>query len=186
MNEHQDASNDTPEIGFLADLAFLKKLGGKSQLDNEQQSSNNDTPEIGFLAELNLLKKYGGRTQVNVVPPGRAYFVAHLPDSLSFYELRQRFYDIMVNLTYKEAMAWCRAFGYSYATYLMRRYQHRSPKMEEVIMTVEWYDNGKPMTRKNRTTVAAFDRFLEGVKKLNTLGGSAQGSSTNLGAEYPL
>lgn len=121
----------------------------------------------------------------NVVPPGRPYFVAHIPDPLEFEDMRMRFYAIMLNLTHQESMAWCRGFGYSHSTYLMRRYQHRKPKLEEVIITVGWYDIGKPVERKNGTSVAAFDRLLEGLKEQTTWGTQAHGSSTNLGAGFP-
>jgi len=125
----------------------------------------------------------------NVVPPGRPYFIAHIPDPMEFWDMRKRFYDIMLNLTYKEAMAWCRGFGYSYSTYLMRRYQHRGPKMEEVIITIGWYDDGKPVERRTRNHTANFERYINYVntlKQTNNHGNSAPGSSTNLGAEYPL
>ena len=130
-----------------------------------------------------------GKSSLNVIPPGRPYFVAHIPDPLEFGDMRKQFYDIMRTLTYKEAMAWCRGFGYSYSTYLMRRYQHREPKMEEVIITIGWYDDGKPVERKTRDYAANFDRYINYIstlKQTNSQENSASGSSTNLGAEYPL
>jgi hypothetical protein len=118
----------------------------------------------------------------NIVPPGRPYFVAHVPADIDECDkLRRRFYDIMPRLTYREQMAWCRAFGCSHVTYLMRRYQHRKPSLEEVIITVAWYDAGKPVERRNRHTVAAFDQLLQNIKKLNAQH-SAPGPSTSPGA----
>ena len=159
-------------------------------MDVHHGKTDYGTPEIGYLADLRKLqeiRKHGGKSRFNIVPPGHPYFVAHIPVGPGeFAQLYFKYYDIMVGLTYREAMAWCRAFGYSYTTYLMRRYQHRSPKLEEIILTIGWYDAGKPVERRDRTTIADFDRLLDGIKQLNTLGGSARGSSTNLGAEYPL
>jgi len=110
-----------------------------------------------FFELLDLMKKYGGRPRLNVVPPGRPFYVAHMPVApWEFEELKLKYYDIIKDLSYREAMAWCRAFGYSYNTYLMRKYMHRRPRLEEVILTVGWYDAGKPVQRKNRKTVASF------------------------------
>jgi len=117
-----------------------------------------------------LISRHGGRGQLNVVPPGRPYFVAHIPGPCEFEELELKYYDVIRGLSYREAMAWCRGFGYSYSTYLMRRYVHRRPRLEEVILTLGWYQDGKPVQRKNRTSVASVDRLLAGLKELTARG----------------
>jgi len=129
----------------------------------ESQESINDlqkaksTGPRSYFDLLDLIKKHGKKPGLNVVPPGRPYFVAHIPITpWEFEELELKYYDIIRKLKYREAMAWCRGFGYSYATYLMRRYHHRQPRLEEVILTVGWYDAGKPVQRKNRKTIASF------------------------------
>ena len=81
---------------------------------------------------------------------GRPYLVAHIPgmdvpgDAQEFREFRERYYEILQGLTYQEQQAWCRAFKVSRSTFLCRKYGHREPKLEEVILTLYWYKLGKP------------------------------------------
>jgi hypothetical protein len=118
----------------------------------DPQKSNDGPP---FLLEL--LKKAAQKPRPNVVPPGRTYFVAHIPiESWEFEALRIKYQEILQELTYREAIAWCRGLGFKWSTFLMRKYRHRAPRLEEIILTVGWYDAGKPVQRKNRHTVAHF------------------------------
>jgi hypothetical protein len=127
---------------------------------------------------MELMKESAKKPGPNVVPPGRPYFVAHIPIHPTEIEhLRLRFYDIMAELTYREQMAWCRGFGYSHATYLMRRYQHRNPSLEEVIITCAWDDNGRPVERKNRLSVALF--YLDQVEQIKRLKDKISSSTGN-------
>lgn len=144
---------------------------------------NRDVTASTGIKYLDMVRELAGdkaKLCPNVVPPGRPYFVAHMPTPLEFDELKLKYYDIMAELTHKEAMAWCRGFGYKWSTFLMRRYQHRRPKMEEVILTIGWYDDGKPVQRRNRYTFAVFEQLLN----QHTAGCSVPGSSTNPGAGY--
>jgi hypothetical protein len=135
---------------------------------------------------IQLKRESAKKLGPNVVPPGRPYLVAHIPTNPDeFEQLRLRFYDIMTELTYREAMAWCRAFNYTWSTFLMRKYQHRKPSLEEVVLTCAWDDNGRPVERKNRYIVAAFEQLIDSIKKYNAQH-SAPGLSTSLGAEHPL
>ena len=55
-------------------------------------------------------------------------------------------------------MSLCRALGYSYSTFLARKYLHRKPRLEEVILTVWWYKHGKPVRfRKHKYTMSFLD-----------------------------
>ena len=93
----------------------------------------------------------------HIVPPGRYYFVAQLPSTPEeIAELYQRFDEIINSLTYREAMAWCRGWQRSYSTYLARKYHHRKPSLEEVIITCQWADDGKPVTKKASHSIATF------------------------------
>ena len=71
-----------------------------------------DTTEIAFIAEarkLEEIRKRWRKPQFNIVPPGHPYFVAHIPPApWEFTQLYFKYYDIIVELTYREAMAWCR------------------------------------------------------------------------------
>jgi len=130
------------------------------------QKSNEGMP---LLREL--LKNTAKKPGPNVVPPGRPYFSAHIPlATWEFEELRLKYYDIIQELTYREAMAWCRGIGKSRSTFLMRKYYLRKPPLEEIILTCGWYDAGKPVQRKNRNSAAVFEQFLGGLKELNTRG----------------
>ena len=96
---------------------------------------------------------------------GRPYLEAHIPtidlprDAEQINEFREKYYHVLQELTYKEAMAWCRAFGYKYATFLARKYQHREAKLEEVILTLYWHKQGKPMKyRKHKYRLPKGDK----------------------------
>lgn len=136
---------------------------------------------------IQLMRESAKKPGPNVVPPGRTYYAAQFPVDLDEYEkLVERYHEVLESLTHREAMAWCRGRGVKYATYLMRRYRHRKPKPDEVYLTVAWFDAGKPVEGRNRKTIAPFERLLEGLRQLDTRGGSTPGSSTSPDAEYPL
>ena len=106
------------------------------------------------------------KTGPNVVPPGRAYYVAYMPATMEeIKELRQRFNEIMKELTYREARAWCRGFDRKWSTFLMRKYGHRAPTLEEIIITCAWVDAGKPVEKKASHNIASFAGL---VAKLNS------------------
>jgi hypothetical protein len=108
-----------------------------------------------FLIEL--MGKPAKKQGPNVVPPGRAYYVAYMPTSMQeINELRQRYNEIMKELSYCEAQAWCRGFNCTWSTYLMRKYQHRAPTLEEIIITCAWVDAGKPVEKKASHSIASF------------------------------
>ena len=70
--------------------------------------------------------------------------------------LYKQYHEMLPKLSRAEAMALCRAFKYSYSTHLMRKYQHRKPKLEEVILVVGWIKAGKPVkVNRRRLTVAS-------------------------------
>ena len=71
-------------------------------------------------------------------------------------ELRQRFNEIMKELSYREARAWCRGLSRTWSTFLMRKYQHRSPTLEEIIVTCAWVDAGKPVEKRDSHSIASF------------------------------
>jgi len=123
---------------------------------NKLQNTKGTGPR-SYFDLLDLIKKHRAQPGLNVVPPGRPFYIAHIPmNTWELEELKLKYYDILGDLKYREAMAWCRGFNYSYTTYLMRRYRHRRPRLEEVILTVGWYDAGKPVQRKNRKSIASF------------------------------
>jgi hypothetical protein len=71
-------------------------------------------------------------------------------------KLCRKYYQILPKLTYGEAMSLCRALRCSYSTYLMRRYGHRRPRLEEIILVVNWYKAGKPtVVTKRKLTIAS-------------------------------
>jgi len=112
-------------------------------------------PKAPFLIEL--MGKPAKKTGPNVVPPGRAYYIAQMPTTMEeIKELRQRFNEIMKELSYPEARAWCRGFNRTWSTYLMRKYQHRAPTLEEIIITCAWVDAGKPVEKKASHSIASF------------------------------
>jgi len=78
---------------------------------------------------------------------GRPYSMAvNIPiDPWEIDELEIEYYEIMRQLTYREAMALMRALGLTYSTFLARKYGHRPPQLKEVIATVNWVRNGKPI-----------------------------------------
>ena len=95
---------------------------------------------------------------------GRPYLVAHIPgmdipgDAQEFREFRERYHEILQGLTYQEQQAWCRAFKVSRSTFLGRKYGHRDPKLEEVILTLYWWKLGKPTRyHKHRYTSPGAD-----------------------------
>ena len=142
-------------------------------------------PKPPFL--IQLMRESAKKPGPNVVPPGRTYYAAQFPVNLEEYEkLVDRYHEILESLTYREATAWCRGWGFKYATYLMRRYRHRKPKPDEVYLTVAWFEAGKPVEGRNRKTIAPFEQLLEAWKQHNVRGISALGPSTSPGAEYPL
>jgi len=109
--------------------------------------------EIRRLLSQSAVKK---TRHIGDILAGRPYLVANIPtESWEFEELKIKYHEILNKLTYKEAMALCRAFDYSYSTFLMRKYGHRHPRFEEVILTVNWYRNGKPVVAKKHRIVAS-------------------------------
>ena len=90
---------------------------------------------------------------------GRPYLEAHIPimdmpgSTKQIREFRSRYYEIINQLTYQEQGAWCRAFGFKRCTFLDRKYQRREPRLEEVLLTIWWYDSGRTMVyKKHRYT----------------------------------
>lgn len=79
--------------------------------------------------------------------PGRPQAVAiDIPiEPWEIEKLRIEYMGILQKLTYREAMALMRALGRSYSCFLSRRYGHRRPQLEEVIATINWARNGKPI-----------------------------------------
>jgi len=90
-----------------------------------------------------------GRHYDGEIIGGRPYLEAHIPimnmplSAEQIEDFREKYSRIIQELNYQEQGAWCRAFGYKRSTYLARKYQHRQPKLEEVILTLYWYENGK-------------------------------------------
>jgi len=130
-------------------------------------SNDHETPEEPEIPFLKLVNQLGlQRAQGKKMLrdgwdlPGRPYHtIADTIDINASYDkfekLRFKFVEIIGGLTYSEAMAWCRAFNYSYSTYLMRRYGHRQPSLEEVLITINWFDNGKPVKVNKRRYIAS-------------------------------
>lgn len=90
---------------------------------------------------------------------GRPYLEAHIPimdmpgSTEQIRESRARYYEIINQLTYQQQGAWCKAFGFKRCTFLDRKYQRREPRLEEVLLTIWWYDTGRTMVyRKHRYT----------------------------------
>ena len=120
----------------------------------EPYMPNNDeeTPEeseITFLRAANQLglqripRKKG--PQYDALP-GRPVAIADIPtDWETIHDIRQRYQEIVKGLSYQEGIALMRAFNKTWSTFLMRKYGHRPPSLEEVIVTVRWFDNGKPI-----------------------------------------
>jgi len=132
-------------------------------------NNNEETPEESEIAFLRVANQLGlqrvqktKNIQDGLALPGRPYHTINdLIDINASYnefdKLRLRFGEIIRGLTYSEAMAWCRAFNYTYSTYLMRRYGHRQPSLEEVLITINWFNNGKPVeVNKRRYTASMF------------------------------
>jgi len=134
---------------------------------------------------IQLIGEPAKKTGPNVVPPGRSYYIAHMPSTTEeIKELRQRFNEIMKELSCREARAWCRGFGYSWSTFLMRKYRHRAPKLEEIIITCAWIDAGKPVEKKASHSIASFEGLvanLNSYRRHNAQGIPAPGSLTNPG-----
>jgi hypothetical protein len=89
--------------------------------------------------------------------PGRPCPAADLPIPTERREIEElyRQYDLAVEqLSYSEGMALIRGFGYSKSTWLMRRYKHRKPRLPEVVLTLIWVRNGKPMISHKRRLTA--------------------------------
>lgn len=110
---------------------------------------------------IELMRGPVKKTGPNVVPPGRSYYIAQFPTSMEeIKELYHRFNEIIKELSYREAQAWCRGFGYKWSTFLMRKYRHRSPTLEEIIITCAWVDAGKPVEKKASHDIASFDGLV--------------------------
>jgi len=79
--------------------------------------------------------------------PGRPYAMAvSIPmEPWEIEKLRIEYSEILQQLTYREAKGLMRALGRTYSTFLARKYGHRPPQLEEVITTVNWARNGKPI-----------------------------------------
>ena len=117
-------------------------------------------PKVREQAKLLLsgqkLRRKPGQSATGYV--GRPYLRADMPvSSVEFHDLRMKYYDIIRRLSHREAMAICRALNYSYSTFLMRKYCHRQPKLEEVILVTDWFDRGKPTITKQRYVFALFE-----------------------------
>jgi hypothetical protein len=136
----------------LSELEGFLGLQGSPDLD--------DLPELGIPSMRTMPLRMTARKPKarqrghydGEVLGGRPYLEAHIPmmpfpgDTWEeFHELRDKYQNIIQKLTYKEAKAWCRAFGCSYSTFLARKYLTRKAKLEEVILTVWWSKHGKPM-----------------------------------------
>jgi hypothetical protein len=121
-------------------------------------------PKPPFL--IQLMRGKAKKPGPNVVPPGRSYYIAYMPATMEeIKELRQRFNEIMNELSYREARAWCRGFNRKWSTFLSRKYGHRKPKLEEIIITCAWVDAGKPVEKKASHDIASFAGL---VAKLNS------------------
>jgi|GEM_PF-6002469 len=105
------------------------------------------------------------RTQYRRVPrfgdklPGRPTRTAKIDIPKSqrkITRLYKQYHELVPKLTRAEAMALCRALKYTYSTFLMRKYRHRKPKLEEVILVVGWIKAGKPVTiNRRKLTIAS-------------------------------
>lgn len=139
---------------------------------------------------VQLARKPAKRPGPNVVPPGRAYYVAYMPvNMVEIKELRQRFDEIMKELSYREARAWCRGFGCKWSTFLMRKYRHRAPTLEEIIVTCAWVDAGKPVEKKSSHSVASFVGLVASIRsctRYNAQEIPIPEPPSSLGTEVPL
>jgi len=89
--------------------------------------------------------------------PGRPSPAADLPIPTNRREIERLYaeYDSVVEeLPYAEGMALVRAFGYTKSTWLARRYKHRKPRLPEVVLTLTWVRNGKPVISHRRRLTA--------------------------------
>jgi hypothetical protein len=90
--------------------------------------------------------------------PGRPTHTAELAmpkTSRQIKRLYNRYYKILRALHYGEAQALCRGLKCSYSTFLMRKYEHRRPKLEEVIAVVTWDKSGRPTVANKRRLTRA-------------------------------
>ena len=107
---------------------------------------------------------HGKQPHFGDILPGRPRPAANLPvptTDKEIDELYEEYHGILPKLRYGEAMSLCRALRCSYSTYLMRRYKHRKAKLPEVMLVVDWYRNGKPMTVTKRKLTSAL-LFFDG------------------------
>ena len=110
-------------------------------LNNDHETPRE--PEISF---LRLAKQLEKRVYHGDDLPGRPFAVATIPkDREEIVKLRFKYQEIVNQLTYQEAMALMRALDKTWSTFLMRKYGHRPPSLEEVILTIQWFDSGKPI-----------------------------------------
>lgn len=115
--------------------------------------NDHETPEETELPFLRLAKQLGSqripqkkRAQHGNDLPGRPFAVATIPqDWWAIEQARFRYSEIIHGLTYQEAMALMRALDRTWSTFLMRKYGHREPSLEEIILTIQWFDSGKPI-----------------------------------------
>lgn len=136
-------------------------------------------PEGRELYRRAMLSRKDHRTKANrsfftrdgAVLGGRPYLKAHIPrmdipgDAVQFEKTRLEYYKIINKLSYQEAMALCRALGYSRSTFKCRKYGHRKPTLEEVILVVYWYKCGKPMVYKKHKHVASLFDYYDHLNK---------------------
>ncbi|MCJ7654210.1 MAG: hypothetical protein MUO97_02725 [Dehalococcoidia bacterium] len=106
---------------------------------------------------LQLVGEPAKKAGPSAVPPGRHIYIAQMPTTMEeIKELRQRFNEIMKELSYREARAWCRGMNRTWSTFLARKYGHRAPTLEEIIVTCAWVDAGKPVEKKASHSIASF------------------------------
>lgn len=127
-------------------------------------SNDHKTPEESEIPFLRVAKQLGlqripqkRKPQYDALP-GRPVAVADIPtDRDSIHDMRWRYQEIVQGLSYQEGMALMRAFGKTWSTFLMRKYAHRSPSLEEVIVTIRWFNCGKPIhLNKQHKNIASF------------------------------
>ena len=108
-------------------------------------------------AGVELRKPRGKQSRFGDILPGRPSPAAELPiptEHDEIEELYRLYYEILDKLRYSEGMALIRALGYKESTWLMRKYNCRKPKLPEVVLTVNWFRNGKPLISHKRRLTA--------------------------------
>ena len=126
----------------------------------EREQIASGTPSIRMSQPVGLALERPQRKRhphLGDILPGRPSPAAELripTDRREIEKLYAEYDSVVEQLSYSEGMALIRGFGYTKSTWLSRKYKHRKPRLPEVVLTLTWVRNGRPMVSHKRRLTA--------------------------------